>query len=164
MLKYPVAVYIWPRIAWESVAAHQKLINDKEAYPKLGKAISAIFDVPKLKVVHILTTSDPSPALSAPVTELVMITLHEGASKSELESLVSQLGEAMAAAPASAGVFKLCWGPLAEKENVLGMVIGWENVEVRARRAVSSEHGLDSGVPYARRTGTWCRATSQLPH
>ena len=123
-----------PQTVWESVEAHQKLINDKVVYPQLKRAASSMFDVARIAMFHVLPTSDPAGALSAPVTELATFTARTARSKPVIEVLVDDLARAIGSAPSSAGAFSPCWGPLAEpeKENVLVLFIGWTSVEVRA--------------------------------
>ena len=90
---------------------------------------------------HVLTTSDPTAALSAPVSELATFTLHAEASKPALEVLVRELVQAVSAALPSAGAISPCWGPVAEKENVIGLLIGWTTVEVCGDCTVCSANG-----------------------
>ena len=105
-------------------------MNDKEVYPKLNKEIQSVFDLSGIKMFHVATQSDPTAALTAPVTELVTFTLQEGKSKATLQALVEQLVTGANAAPKEAGVFGAVWGPTVEKENVLAGFLGWASVDV----------------------------------
>ena len=107
-------------------------MNDTEVYPKLVKAIQDILDPSTLKMMHVACTSDPFPALNAPVTELATFALQEGKSKAALEVLVQELSVAIGAAPKGAGAISPVWGPIVERENDLGLFIGWTSVDVSA--------------------------------
>ena len=110
---------------------HQRLMDNKELYPVLGKATASWFkpDGPPT-MLHVRPTSEPYKAFEAPVTEIAWFTLKEGQSKSELEQLVDTLDKAIGAAGEAKGVYSPAWGPTVEKDNVLGLFIGWSSVQV----------------------------------
>lgn len=100
---------------------------DPVAYPQLGTHVLRFWESLNNSMVHIAPTSAPYPALAAPVTEIVEFTLRAGAAKADLEGAVEALarglGEGEAIGPA--------WGRAIEREDVLGLFIGWTSVEVR---------------------------------
>ncbi|RDX52721.1 hypothetical protein OH76DRAFT_1480341 [Lentinus brumalis] len=114
---------------------HEKLINNKETYSKLGGSITSLFDFTKgpPTMVHVKPRNEPYKAFEAPVAEIATFTLHEGKSKLELEGVVDglakHLGELVKTNSEEASVFYTSWGPLKEKDNVLVLFIGWTSVE-----------------------------------
>ena len=63
-------------------------VGDKVVYPQLKRAASSMFDVARIAMFHVLPTSDPAGALSAPVTELATFTARTARSKPVIEVLV----------------------------------------------------------------------------
>ena len=83
-------------------------------------------------MVHVRPTSEPYKALGAPVTEIAYFTPQAGHSKSEVEQVVDAIAKAMVAAGEAYGVVDAAWGPTVEKENTVGLFIGWTSVDVCA--------------------------------
>lgn len=142
---------------WESYEHHKKLMDDTVTYPKLGNAITSMFDLTKgpLTMVHVNPANEPYKALEAPVSEIATFTLHDGQAKSELEGIVDKLVkhiEDVAKTKGETGsVVYTSWGPIREKDNVLVLFISWPSVEVSSPR-VSPLAGTDQPL---RRTWTW---------
>ncbi|KAI0654789.1 hypothetical protein C8Q70DRAFT_925142 [Cubamyces menziesii] len=131
-------------ISWATMEDHQRLMDNKELYPVLGKATASWFkpDGPPT-MLHVRPTSEPYKAFEAPVTEIAWFTLKEGQSKSELEQLVDTLAKAIGAAGEAKGVYSPAWGPTVEKDNVLGLFIGWSSVQTHWDFVTSDKASAD---------------------
>lgn len=119
--------------AWEDLEDHKRLMNDTEAYPRLGAAIGNFFDVTAKgpqNMVHVRPTSDPFKAFEAPATEIAFFTPKAGTSKDTAEQLVDTLSKTIIAAGSADGVVHSAWGPVVEKENVIALFVGWTSVDV----------------------------------
>ena len=76
-----------------------------------------------IRVVIVPYTSGLEQAVGAPVTEILLTSLQQGKSESELGSLFKSI----------AGTGKLIghhWGPVRQKENQFALIVGWKSVEV----------------------------------
>ncbi|KAI0933594.1 hypothetical protein AcW1_005382 [Taiwanofungus camphoratus] len=113
---------------WEALEDHKRLQADPVVYPELGKYDKNVF-ARTSDVIHIQPTSEPYKALGAPVTELAYITVKPGQSKEKVEELVDALAKAVDALPAEWGEISASWGPTVEKDDVLGLMIGWTSVD-----------------------------------
>ncbi|KAI0637416.1 hypothetical protein C8Q77DRAFT_1097451 [Trametes polyzona] len=120
-------------VAWETLEDHRRLQENKELYPVLNAKTTTFFDVSKppaeSTMVHVRPTSEPYKALGAPVTEIAYFTPQAGHSKSEVEQVVDAIAKAMVAAGDAYGVVDAAWGPTVEKENTVGLFIGWTSVD-----------------------------------
>ncbi|KAI0781366.1 hypothetical protein BD413DRAFT_504828 [Trametes elegans] len=127
-------------IAWEDLEDHQRLMNDKETYPRLGKAAETFF-VPeggKEAMIHVRPISEPYKAFEAPVVELAHFTVKQGVSKGTLEQTVDTLTKEMNAAGDSEGVVYATWGPTVEKDDTVTIIIGWQSVEAHIKAVTTN--------------------------
>ena len=110
------------------------LMNDENRYGPMKRDIQAVMDLSSLEMYHIECEGDPYPALAAPATELATFTLYEDKTqeKDALIVLVKELVELIRAEPPEAGATGPVWGPIAEKDNVIGFMLGWTSPQVRA--------------------------------
>ncbi|KAI0089728.1 hypothetical protein BDY19DRAFT_992700 [Irpex rosettiformis] len=114
-------------ILWETVAHHQALIDNKTVYPDLIKSITQ--GAEKIEFVQhtVLSTAAPEKALEAPVTEVVLWTVKEGADKEEVKRLVGELVERVLATDAVKG--RGGFGSIVEDENKVAVILGWDGYE-----------------------------------
>ncbi|KAI0093335.1 hypothetical protein BDY19DRAFT_903094 [Irpex rosettiformis] len=118
--------YWWAVIVWETVEHHHALINNTEVYPILRESLNkgvAKFDF----MLHaVLAPGDPYPALEAPLTELAMWKLHEGADKTKFTDIfVPLLAKGIEKLPIQPGG----WGTSVEDANKVAVILGWESME-----------------------------------
>lgn len=131
---------------WETLQHHQALIDDKEAYAKLGAAIQkAAAD--KQYLYHVNYSAEIYTALDAPVTEFAIWTINQGTPREQFKAC---LGEIIARADADPTlkdeVFRGSWGAIVEDERKFMVTLGWHSLEVRARRLVRYEIWVAHGV------------------
>jgi hypothetical protein len=111
---------------WETVEHHRNVMK-QESYREVMKSINPLF-TGELKMEHIPLDKSPIAALSAPVTEVAILTLKPGKSKAELMAAI---------VPAAAEVSKLrglhppiVYGCPVENENKVVALLGWDSVQV----------------------------------
>lgn len=117
------------RTVWESLEAHQALINDKEVYPKLVESLMK--GASKIEFMYHATVGDnPFPALDAGVTEIAFWSPHEGTEKKDFEALFVPFITKLMTSPVvedHAGG----WALTHEDDNKYVVIHGWTSVEVR---------------------------------
>ncbi|KAI0648295.1 hypothetical protein C8Q79DRAFT_905382 [Trametes meyenii] len=131
-------------IAWDTFEDHERLMNDKEEYPRLG-ATTEVYFVPGAKgtMFHVRSTSEPWKALEAPVTELAVFTLKDGHSKSELEQTVDAISKRLDVLGEPAGETLASWGPTVEKDDVFALFVGWQSVEAHVNTVTTDKEIAD---------------------
>lgn len=102
---------------------------DSVQYPILGKHCQQ-FAAAATEIVHINPLAEPYKALGAPATELAYMTTKPGTPKEVLEAKMDELAKTMNALPKSWGMVSAVWGPTVEKDDTLGLIIGWTSVDV----------------------------------
>lgn len=114
---------------WEDLQDHRNLQADTVQYPILGKHCGQ-FMAAAADVIHIQPLAEPYKALESPATELAYMTVKPGVSKETLESKLDQLAKTVNSLPESNGAISAVWGPTVEKDDTLGLIIGWTSVDV----------------------------------
>ena len=77
----------------------------------------------------LLSTSTPETALDAPLTEVLFWNLKEGTDKEEFKKLEDEF--ATKVLPSDAVKNRGGFGPVAEDERKISVVLGWDSIEVR---------------------------------
>jgi hypothetical protein len=111
---------------WETVEHHRNIMK-QESYREVMKSINPLF-TGEFKMEHIPLDKSPMAALSAPVTEVTVVTLKPGRSKAELMAAI-----VLAAAEGSKlrGLyFPIVYGCPVENENKVVALLGWDSVQV----------------------------------
>lgn len=148
--------------AWETLAAHKALIGTP-GYPQDTGLIAAMDLSKPTTMNHIEFNHDVLPAFNAPVTEILSVTLQEGKTKDDLDSIL----EAVAAKINSLNNPKygqVAWGQSLEAPEKFYLVIGWDSVKVNTHflsRLVVS-HTLASNelsLPYIGASGHYERSS-----
>ncbi|TCD64978.1 hypothetical protein EIP91_003391 [Steccherinum ochraceum] len=113
-------------IAWEKLADHEALINDKAAYDELAGKLKPTLGGP-LSLFHVAFKPVPIPLehFNSPVTEFATQTLKEGKTNADFEQFiwnpqVDPEGKIFVA------------GKVVEKESEYIFTKGWESVEAHA--------------------------------
>ena len=90
-------------------------MENKEAFSDLEKGVKTAF----LEVVYIKDVKlsvDPYSALDAPVTEIALITLHDGVDNKVFEGKLDAVAEDLQKAGASAGPLGGGWGAVKQND------------------------------------------------
>ncbi|EPQ52516.1 hypothetical protein GLOTRDRAFT_140239 [Gloeophyllum trabeum ATCC 11539] len=120
-------------VNWESLEHHKALMASPD-YPTLVEGLKPAL-AGDYELVHVKFDKDPTPALSAPVTEVVAIQIKEGKSEDELKKLLEQGAKIQLP-----GVVGSTYGPIIEKPGCYIMAVGWPSVEEhQAARQTKSE-------------------------
>lgn len=109
---------------WESYD-HYIAAGKEEEYAKTFATFQPALEgeYADIKVIMVPLTSGLEQALEAPVTEILLASLQQGKSESDLESLFELI----------AGTGKLIglhWSPVRQRENQFALIVGWKSVEV----------------------------------
>ena len=116
-------------LAWEKYEHHKALIDNPVEYPIIMAKLKPAIGRGKFLMSHVQFNDDATAALTAPVTEIVGITLKDGHAKQELDDVLCTL-KTMAAL--ETGSFpRAVWGPTIEDASKFWLIIGWQSVEVR---------------------------------
>ncbi|KAJ3554926.1 hypothetical protein NM688_g2851 [Phlebia brevispora] len=91
--------------------------------------------------IHVRFSVEPYTALSAPLTEIVLWTLRDGASRETVERLLTTLMRIVGSIPTSKGMYKAGWGPVLDNEQQFVVLIGWENMEAFQTAVKNSPEG-----------------------
>ena len=117
-------------LAWEKYEHwHKALIDNPVEYPIIMAKLKPAIGRGNFLMSHVQFNDDATAALTAPVTEIVGITLKDGHAKQELDDVLRTLtnkieSEAGSLSPA-------VWGPTIEDSNKFWLIIGWQSVKVR---------------------------------
>ncbi|KAI0668495.1 hypothetical protein C8Q78DRAFT_262739 [Trametes maxima] len=143
-LKHEDKATAYLAIAWDTFEDHDRLMNDKGEYPRLGASTESFFEPGgKGTMFHIRSTSEPWKALEAPVTEIAVFTLKDGHSKGELEQTVDAIAKRLDALGEPAGETLASWGPTVEKDNVVALFVGWQSVEAHVNAVTTDKEVAD---------------------
>lgn len=82
--------------------------------------------------LHVHLHGEPYTALAAPLTEIVVWTLREGAPRRNVEELLTALMAVVNAIPFAEGMYKAGWGPVLNDARKFVVMIGWSTMEVRS--------------------------------
>ncbi|KZT70174.1 hypothetical protein DAEQUDRAFT_737635 [Daedalea quercina L-15889] len=122
----PSQVYVYP--IWEKLEDHKALQADAVQYPILGEHCGRFMGAAS-NVIHIRPLAEPYKALEAPATELAYMTVNPGVPKATLETKLDELAKMVNALPESWGAISAVWGPTVERDDTLGLIIGWTSVD-----------------------------------
>ncbi|VDC04421.1 unnamed protein product [Peniophora sp. CBMAI 1063] len=124
-------------IPWNKIEDHQASVASPEfELIKAGLAPTfADLSNPQIDVVHATFTSDPTPALEAPLSELWYIAPKEGVELAEIEAKLDEVIEALKGAEESGAAAR---AGVAEKPGQVALVIGWKTAE--AHLALAEKH------------------------
>jgi len=110
-------------IVWETFEHHKALIDHPEYPGIIGLGPSVVPG--GIKVKHVNFIQDPFPALSAPTTEIVDITLKEGKTKEDFYEAMTVLASKLAV---DAPYPQVAWGDSHEEPGKrYGLVLGWNS-------------------------------------
>jgi len=109
---------------WES-HDHYTAAGKEEEYAKTFATFQPALEgtYADISVIIVPFASGVEQALEAPVTEILLVSLQQGKSESDLESLF----ESMARTGQLIGQH---WGPVRERENRFAFIVGWKSVKV----------------------------------
>ncbi|KZT66440.1 hypothetical protein DAEQUDRAFT_768014 [Daedalea quercina L-15889] len=130
----PARNYAYVLNVWASLDDHRRLQADGKTYAALAKRV-ALVKARRSDIEHVLATSgDPCQVLRAPANEVVHFAVKSGGEVGALEGLVGTLVEALRRA-CDVSVF---WGRIAEREDTLCLVAGWNSVETSWETALTN--------------------------
>ncbi|KDR82944.1 hypothetical protein GALMADRAFT_238635 [Galerina marginata CBS 339.88] len=139
---------VYAFIVWETVEHHKTLMKHPEYPAVLGLAPSVGGE---LKLNHVNYIKDFVPALTAPTTEILGITLKEGKTKEDLENVLNKLAVRIDAA--NSKYAPVTWGPTVEDPKKFFLSIGWDSAKA---------HGDIVGEPSFLPDLTELRSTADL--
>ena len=113
---------------WESVELHKAAAADKKWLDPIVEKFAAIGSIQSIDDVEV--KEDATPGLNAPVTEIALITLKEGADREVFQASVSKLGEVVRGFGRAKGNWGGSWGFSADDQNKFYIVLGWDSLEV----------------------------------
>ncbi|KAH9944621.1 hypothetical protein B0H21DRAFT_746382 [Amylocystis lapponica] len=117
-------------IVWDDLESHRRF-QANPMYPIAREHLGNVRvpDPSKAGVWHVNTTNDPFEAFAAPLTEVTIIKLKPGQSKTIVETDLDAIVRAESELPQSWGLVNAFWGPTVEKEDVVIMFSGWTSHE-----------------------------------
>ncbi|TBU28993.1 hypothetical protein BD311DRAFT_796794 [Dichomitus squalens] len=118
---------------WESLEHHQKFMNNKAEYQPVLDAVSVMFDLSRLTMVHIKTSVEPYAALEAPLLEVATCTLHPGRSIEELESVLNKLVDIANTDKSPISPVLATSGRVVENEHTMMFLVGWPSDQAHAQ-------------------------------
>ena len=124
------------RTAWESIDNHKNLIADPKAYPPVTEGSKKFF-AGEVEIYHVLPTSDPLPALKAPIYEIATCIVNDPSLQSEIENVLEEMASSVRSFPPSDGVYGAAWGPVPEKPGTHVILVGYKSIEVKFNRCNS---------------------------
>lgn len=91
--------------------------------------------------IHVHLECEPYTALSAPLTEIVVWKMREGASRAVVEQLLTKLMAIVSKIPIEEGKYKNGWGRILNEdaERQFIVLIGWTDMEVKQLQHVYPE-------------------------
>ena len=116
-------------LVWDKYEHRKALIDDPVEYLIVMAKLKPAIGRGKFLMSHVQFNDDATAALTAPVTEIVGITLKDGYVKQELDDVLRTLKTKVALETGSFS--RAMWGPTIEDASKFWLVIGWQNVEVR---------------------------------
>ncbi|KAF9565779.1 hypothetical protein CPC08DRAFT_747796 [Agrocybe pediades] len=113
-------------LGWESLDAHKALIA-APGYPQSTGLMAAMDLTEPLSMNHIEFNRDYLSALTAPVTEIVLLTLNEGKTKEDLNRVFDSLAAKVDEVNSK---YEPCaWGQSLEAPDKFYLIIGWDSVQ-----------------------------------
>lgn len=100
-------------------------MNNKAEYQPMLNAVSAMFDLSRITMLHINTTIEPYAALEAPLLEVATCTLHPGRTIDELESVLKRLVDMANANKSPLSPVLATYGRVVENDHTMMFLIGW---------------------------------------
>ncbi|KAI0299649.1 hypothetical protein B0F90DRAFT_598103 [Multifurca ochricompacta] len=115
-------------VAWDSHQDYQKFVlNDHGEHTKLRELLAPTRGGTSVEKVHGTFTTDPYPALQAPVTEIAFVKVKSEADMDKVEAalndIVALAGDPTSPFPAAAT------GSLIDQPTTLLLAVGWSSVE-----------------------------------
>ena len=105
---------------------HHKALVNRPGYPEILGLKPAINGEHKL--YHIDFNHSPKASVTAPTTEILILTLKEGKTKEHLDTILAAADPKIIA---DGGVFgPSAWGATQESPNVIILLLGWESSKV----------------------------------
>ncbi|PPQ95303.1 hypothetical protein CVT25_001034 [Psilocybe cyanescens] len=114
-------------IVWETLE-HHKALTSQPSFAEWLKIIQSV-KVGESKTSHVDFVKDFTPALTAPTTEILWMTLNEGKTKEDLYNILSTMATKIDAG--NAKYAPVTWGPTLEDSNTFYLTIGWDSTKVR---------------------------------
>ena len=128
------------RIAWDTLKHHTDFIANTEKYVPVKDGLTSVMDE-LTYFFHVNFSTDPTKALTAPLTEVAIWTLKDGASDDKLVSLIATLIGAMHGIPVEAGgVGGATWGPVVENDKQFAVLYGWKDLKVSILQTCRSKN------------------------
>lgn len=124
-------------IVWETLDAHQALIDDKETYPILGAHLAKAVDLSKLEMFHVHFEPDAhlAPVLDAPFTSYLHVQSRKpGKTAAEVEAPLN----ALIALPVLPGGHGGASGKGVEKDEHV-LLFGWDSPQIHRDSAAREE-------------------------
>ncbi|KAI1784059.1 hypothetical protein LXA43DRAFT_1044325 [Ganoderma leucocontextum] len=116
---------------WETLEHHQKFMSNKAEYQPMLDAITVMFDLARITIMHIKTSIEPYAALEAPVLEVATCSLHPGRTIDELESVLNQLVDLANADKSPISPVLATSGRIVENDHTVIFLVGWPSDQVR---------------------------------
>jgi|ERR1700722_5299988 len=111
---------------WETHEHHKKIMA-QESYREVLQSIKPLY-TGEFQMVHIPFEKSVTEALSAPVTEVVILTLKPGKSKDDLTTRVDDFLKVLENAEGAHAPGLFGW--TIEKEDRAVAIFGWDSIEV----------------------------------
>ncbi|KZV65310.1 hypothetical protein PENSPDRAFT_690016 [Peniophora sp. CONT] len=127
--------YLYGFIPWNKIEDHQASIASPE-FEDIKAGLGPTFadpSNPQINVVHATFTSDPTPALDTPSSEIWYVTPKEGVSLAETEAYLDRVVKALEGEEES-GIGARA--SVAEKSGQAMLLIGWKLAEARGALGV----------------------------
>ncbi len=115
---------------WETLEHHQKFMSNKAEYQPMLDAITTMFDLPRITMLHIKTSIEPYAALEAPVLEVATCSLHPGRTIEELESILNQLVHLANTDKSPISPVLATSGRIVENDHTMIFLMGWPSDQV----------------------------------
>ncbi|KDR82942.1 hypothetical protein GALMADRAFT_238631 [Galerina marginata CBS 339.88] len=117
---------VYAFIVWETIEHHKELMKHPEYPAVLGLAPSVGGE---LKLNHITYVQDFVPSLTAPITEILGLTLKEGKTKEDLVNVFNNVGQIIDAA--NSKYAPVAWGQALEDPQKFWVTLGWDSAKAQ---------------------------------
>lgn len=97
-------------------------------YPVLTKASRKFFSG-DVEIYHVQPTTDPLPALKAPIFEIATCIVKDPSMQTQLEEVLDEMTSSIREFPPSEGVYGASWGIVPEKPGTHVILVGYKSVE-----------------------------------
>ncbi|KAI0291215.1 hypothetical protein B0F90DRAFT_1920710 [Multifurca ochricompacta] len=129
-------------VAWDSHQDYQKFVlNDHGEHTKLRELLAPTRGGTSVEKVHGTFTTDPYPALQAPVTEFAFVKVKSEADVEKVETALNNV-VALAGDPTSP-LLAAATGSLIDQPTTLLLAVGWSSIEAH-KEAIKGGTALDS--------------------